>query len=487
MEIPKEFPSHSLLLTSLYENVRKTPEKPALIFTDGTPVTYSELWEEVGKAAVRLQSLAEAGQNIMLAGDKSKDFVIWYLAAHAAGVRAVIVDAKTNAAHLDHYITTTSPVALFGLEQDGISQLPAIVELAETPGWETYKAPEITDREPADIMFTSGTTGEPKGVMLSHRNIYASATNINLFIGNTAEDTELIGLPLVHSFGLGRLRCNLIKGATVVLHDGFGNLPKVFAAIEKYGVTGFGMVPAVWNYIVRFSGERIARFADRIRYIEIGSAAMPEEEKERLMRLFPDTRICMHYGLTEASRSLFTEFHSAPNLRTIGTSANPSEVEVGIFDETGHPVDDGEEGELCVKGNMVISSYLNPAQNADAFFGDWFRTGDWGSRDKDGLFYLASRKKDLINVGGKKVSPVEIEDVLEKIGVGESMCVAIPDPKGVLGSVPKVLLVKGTFTKPLEQIREELRGVLEPYKFPAGFEVVDSIPKTPNGKKKRTI
>lgn len=481
----KELPSHSPLLMTLLQNVEKTPEKVVLILSDGTSIIYSELWKKLGTAALWLHENIGIGESIMLGGDKSLDFVCWYLGAHATGVRAVVIDAKTNAAHLDHYVSSMSPTALLGIEYGGIPNLPHLSEMEESKGWDRYRHPEITDKDIADIMFTSGTTGEPKGVMLSHANIFGSATNINRFIGNGPDEIEFLGLPLVHSFGLGRLRCNLIKGSTIVLHDGFGNLPKVFSVIDKYGVTGFGMVPAVWNYIVRFSGERIGRFSNQIRYIEIGSAAMPKEEKERLMRLFPDTKICMHYGLTEASRSLFTEFHSAPNLDTIGKSVNPEEIEVAILDEIGQPVPDGEDGEICVRGNMVISSYLNLDQNREAFFGGWFRTGDWGRRDSDGLFYLASRKKDLINVGGKKISPAEIEDALERVGVGESMCVAVPDPKGVLGSVPKALLVRGTFTKSIDNIREELRPLLETYKFPAIFEVVESIPKTTNGKKKR--
>lgn len=484
----KKFPPHSPLLSALRDNVAKTPDKTALILTDGNHITYSELWKKIGLAAIWLQRNIGVGKRVLLGSDKSLDFIVWYLGAHAGGNSAVIVDAKTNAEYLNHYLDSTSPEAVFGIEGFEIRPLPSMTRCEEeaSEGWEAYRNPGVNVDDVADIMFTSGTSGVPKGVMLSHANIFGSASNINSFIGNSPADIELLALPLVHSFGLGRLRCNLIKGSTIVLHDGFGNLPKVFSAIENYGVTGFGMVPAVWNYIVRYSGERIARFSDRINYIEIGSASMPKEEKQRLMRLFPETKLCMHYGLTEASRSLFTEFHSAPNLETIGSSVNQESVVVAIFDETGKQMTDEEEGEICVKGNMVISSYLNLVDNKEAFFGEWFRTGDWGWKDSDGNFYLASRKKDLINVGGKKVSPVEIEDLLERIGVGESMCIAIPDPKGVLGFVPKAMLVKGTFTKPIEDIKEELRNIIEPYKFPAEFEVVDYIPKTSNGKKKRT-
>ena len=336
-------------------------------------------------------------------------------------------------------------------------------------------------------MFTTGTTGAPKGVCLSHANIAGSAENINAFIGNTSEEVEVLGLPLSHSFGLGRLRCTLLKGATMVLVGNFANLKVFFNALEQYHATGFGMVPAVWQYIRKFSGTRIGKFAPQIKYIEIGSAAMPLEDKQLLMDLFPNTRICMHYGLTEASRSFFMEFHAnKDNLQTIGIPTS-SMIEAKVFDECGHECGINEDGEICVKGNMVIHSYYLAEDNQNAFFGDYFRTGDWGHRDSNGLYYLVSRKKELINVGGKKISPALIEDAIIALGFDDCACISIPDPKGILGEVPKAFIQKGKSELTFEEIKSKLSETLEPYEVPVVYEWIDRIPRTSSGKIQRLL
>lgn len=204
------------------------------------------------------------------------------------------------------------------------------------------------------------------------------------------------------------------------------------------------------------------------------------------MELFPHTRICMHYGLTEASRSLFMEFHEyADDLTSIGTPVT-GEVEVKILSDEGVELPTGESGELCVKGNMVLKSYLAGTDTEEAFWGDYFRTGDCAYKSESGHYYLVSRKKEMINVGGKKVSPVEIEDAVIALGgVADCICVAMKDPKGLLGEVPRVYVLKSGTTRTLEEIRGELRNRIESYKMPVEFDWVDKIPMTSSGKKQR--
>lgn len=478
---------HSRLIQSIFTHAEDTPSKVALYAVDGAPLSYSQLRDRITQASAFLIGLGlQKGDRIMLSAQKEVEFVFLYFGAHLAGIVNVVVDAKNNREHLDYIASVVKPALGVGLEVGGCRCLPFdAIDLEKRQTVEHNV--EADENDAADIMFTSGTTGRPKGVVLSHFNIFSSASNINRFIGNRAGDVELLGLPICHSFGLGRLRCNMLTGATVVLHNGFANLKSVFNAFEKYAVTGFGMVPAVWAYIKKFSGDRIGKFARQMNYIEIGSAALPIEDKALLCSLFPHTRICMHYGLTEASRSVFMEFHeNIGDLSTVGKSVTP-EVDVKIFREDGSEAWPDEEGEICVKGDMVMQSYYLPEDNASAFINGYFKTGDWGRKSQSGNLYLVARKKELINVGGKKVSPVEIEYALEKVGVGESMCVAVPDPDGVLGEVPKALLVKGSFTKGIDEIRKTLSGLLESYKMPRIFETVNSIPKTASGKKKRTV
>lgn len=479
--------SHSPLLQAIYAHAVSEPDKVALVSTNGEEITYTKLVTAIERASAFLHDAGiKKGDRVMLSAQKEIEFVYFYFGAHLAGIINVVVDAKNNAGHLEYINSVTKASLAIGMRLEGCPSFDYdTLKFPSEP--DLVQAPDISPESTADIMFTSGTTGNPKGVRLSHFNIYSSAANINGFIKNTEADIELLGLPICHSFGLGRLRCNMLSGGTVILHNGFANLKSVFDTIARYDVTGFGMVPAIWAYIKKFSGTRIGQYASQIRYIEIGSAAMPLEDKKMLAELFPDTRICMHYGLTEASRAAFMEFHeNISDLTTAGKSVS-SFVEIMIADENGKKAIPGQEGEICIKGNMVTSSYYDDSDNEGAFVNGYFRTGDWGYMSDDNRLYIVARKKELINVGGKKVSPVEIEEALAKIGVGESMCVAVKDPDGILGEVPKVMLVKGSFTISIDEIKYGLRQSLEVYKLPRFYEIVDSIPKTSSGKKKRIV
>jgi long-chain acyl-CoA synthetase len=406
-----------------------------------------------------MQSLGlRAGDRILLSAQKEPEFIYIYFAAHLLGVVNVVVDSSAPRERLDYILGIVKPTVCFGDSKgdDGCRSIPFDAIPLDDAAEVHLELPHLEATDVADVMFTTGTTGAPKGVCLSHANISGSASNTNGFIGTCADDVEALALPLSHSFGLGRLRCVLSVGATLVLVGNFANLKSFFTVLDQEHVTGFGMVPAVWQYIKRLSGRRIAKFADQLRYIEIGSAAMPIEDKLLLMELFPKTRLCMHYGLTEASRALFSEFHAnASNLESVGRPAS-SRVEVQVLGEDGQRLAAGVDGEICVRGNMVCQSYYLPKDNDDAFYGDWFRTGDWGHCDENGDFYLTGRKKELINVGGEKVSPAAIEDAILSLGVKDCACVAVSDPNGVLGEVPKAYLVKGDTPIEFDDIKSRL-------------------------------
>lgn len=477
--------SYSPLLQAINNHARTCTSKIALIAGE-QQVSYGELWTNILHAASFLYGMGlRHADSILLSASKELDFVYLYLGGHLLGIKNVIIDPNSNEDRKKYIISVTQPKCVFGFYEAGVHSmdygevnLAASVDFVQSP---------CLSSDIADVMFTTGTTGNPKGVLLSHLNIYASAVNINGYIGNGPTDIEVLGLPLCHSFGLGRLRCTLINGATIVILGNFANIKLFFQTIEKYNVTIFGMVPAVWNYIRKFSGTRIGRYASQIKYIEIGSAPLSLEEKEELVCLFPHTRICMHYGLTEASRAIFMEFHEYRNcLTSIGRPVS-EEVSVQIRNIEGKECPVGVEGELCIKGNMVTSSYLLPEDNVDAFWGDYFRTGDYGYMDEHGLIYLTGRLKELINVGGKKVSPVEVEDAIVGLGIEDCACIGVADPKGVLGEVVKAYLVKGKSDLTIEDVANRLVGLLEDYKIPVEYEWVNEIPKTTSGKKQRLL
>jgi long-chain acyl-CoA synthetase len=477
---------HSTLLCDIDAHATNTPDKIALVEGD-TRITYSQLASRIKTCASFLQTLGlQAGDRILLSAQKEQEFIYVYFAAHLLGIVNVVVDSAAPRERLDYIIGVVKPVVCFGdAYQGGACRWIPFGDVPQEESQGVLEVPQLHSTDVADVMFTTGTTGAPKGVCLSHANISGSAYNTNGFIGTQADDIEALALPLSHSFGLGRLRCVFSVGATLVLVSNFANLKHFFTVLEKERVTGFGMVPAAWQYIKRFSGRRIGKFADQLRYIEIGSAAMPIEDKQLLMELFPTTRVCMHYGLTEASRALFSEFHAnANNLDSVGRPASAL-VEVRVLDEKGKQLDPGIDGEICVRGNMVCCSYYLDKDNESAFYGEWFRTGDWGHQDEDGNFYLTGRKKELINVGGEKVSPATIEDAIMSLGLKDCACVAVNDPNGVLGEVPKAFLVKGDADISIDDIKHRLVQLLPPHEIPVEWEWIDSIPRTLSGKIQR--
>lgn len=478
---------HSGVLTAIVRHAHSTPDKIALV-SDVERVTYAQLAQRIVGAARFLQSVGlQPGDHIILSARKELEFVYCYFAAHLTGIVNVVVDPAAPADRLEYICDLVKPSAVIGLSLMTGHGKPISFEEVDLTMGDSMKqwqhVPQADDV--ADVMFTTGTLGRPKGVCLTHANLAGAVANINGFVQNGDSDVEALGLPLSHSFGLGRLRCVLSTGGTMILVGNFANLKAFFNVLEAEHVTGFGMVPAVWQYIKRLSGRRIARFADQLQYIEMGSAPLSVEDKRLLIELFPTTRLCMHYGLTEASRALFSEFHyDADNLETIGKPVS-SQVEACILNGDGTPVPDGVDGELCVRGNMVMRSYLLPEDNVGAFHGDWFRTGDWGHRDASGNYYFTGREKELINVGGEKVSPATIEDAIRSLGVADCACIAIPDPNGVLGEVPKAYLQRGANQPDIEEVKQRLSQLLPPHEVPVQWEWIDRIPRTSSGKIQR--
>ena len=469
----------------IFDHAQNTPDKVALISGD-TEITYSQLWDYCLCSAEKLKQdyHLKKGDRVILSAAGNIEFVYAYFGVHIAGGICVPIDPDTNQTRFEYIEKSTTPVCVMGLLHNVKKETIPFSDVVNGTSKATYIAPEQS--QVADILFTTGTTGAPKGVALSYNNLSAAARNINAFIGNTSSDVELLALPVSHSFGLGRLRCSLSKGATVVMLGTFANVKKFFKEMARCQVTMFAMVPASWGFIKKMSGKYIGKFADQLKFIEIGSSFMPVEDKELLMSLLPKTRICMHYGSTEASRSAFMEFHTyKDNLLSIG-KASPN-VEIKIFTSQGTPAALGEEGEVCVKGEHVTCSYWNetPERFASDFYDGYFRTGDCGTMDAEGNIYLKSRIKEMINVGGKKVSPMEVEDILNTIpGIKESACIGIPDPGIVLGEVVKAFIVADDNLSD-EEIMQQLRPQLEVYKLPVEIERINAIPKTGSGKIQR--
>ncbi|MFQ5451650.1 MAG: class I adenylate-forming enzyme family protein [Nitrospinaceae bacterium] len=482
------------LLERIFHHVTACPDKIALV-REKEVISYGELGERIRVSASVLKAAGvHPGDRVILAAENSPAFVYGYLATHALSAIAVPVDPQSTDATLEFLVREVEPKAIFTARKfDSPSlRVRGIEELSSANGEggnEALTPPGPSPRDAADILYTTGTTGKPKGVVLTHGNILSAAENINAFIGNHASDRELLPLPLSHSFGLGRLRCNLLAGGGLVLANGFLFVGEIFELMKQWRTTGFCFVPSGLAVLFQLSGDQIGEFADQLKYIEIGSAPMPRDHKERLLRLLPSTRICMHYGLTEASRSSFIDFNrSGDKLESAGTPS--PNVEIQIVGDCGQSLPPGQTGRIHIRGPHVMQRYWNqPELTRETLMDGWLRTEDIGYLDEEGFLFLEGRETDLVNVGGRKVAPKQVEDALNQHpDITDCACLGVPDPNGLSGESVQAFLVsdQDPHCKPSKRdLTVFLRRFLEPYKIPADFVWVDAIPKTRSGKIQR--
>jgi len=473
--VPEDVPI-STIVEAFAERAARHPDRVALI-AGARRVTYGRLWERARAAASDFARAGVApGDRVLLSAPSSPAFAYGYLGAHLVGAVAVPLDPHAPAPRREELIRRASPKLAFG---PGFRDLE---ELESVPaGKDAFKRPAAESL--ADLLFTTGTTGRPKGVRLTHGNLAAAARHINAVIGNGEDDVEVVPLPLYHSFGLGRLRCTLVAGGTVVLVEGFKLPGEVFSALEKHQATGLVGVPAGFAVLLRFGAKGLGPSAGRLRYVEIGSAAMPPAHKHALMELLPTTRLWMHYGLTEASRSAFIEFHRhRERLDTVGLPA-PG-VRFRVRTEEGGDARPGTAGLLWIAGDHVSPGYWDDPELSSRIFQDgWMCTGDVAHVAADGFVSLHGRKDDMINVGGFNVSPDEVERALEEHpGVREAACIGVPDPRQIAGHVVQAFLVPRGEGATDDELSAWVAARLEPYKIPARYQRVDSLPRTSSGK-----
>jgi long-chain acyl-CoA synthetase len=474
------------VIEALREQASRNPDSIALIANQRT-ITYSELWARAVAVACNLSERGiEPGHRILLVAPSVPEFAYGYFGAHLIGAIVVALDPSAPPARTNALIERVQPKVAF--TAGALTGATCPVRSIEELGSLELKKRDFTLPSPdlvADLMFTTGTTGRPKGVRLTHGNLFASASHINEVIANQSGDVEVVPLPLNHSFGLGRLRCNILAGGTVVLVKGFRMPGEIFTALERNRATGLVGVPAGFAVLLRFGKRGLGPFAGQLRYIEIGSAPMPLEHKHALMELLPQTRLFMHYGLTEASRSTFIEFHrDRDHLDTVGKPA--PRVRVEIRDEEGAVCTPGQVGMLWLSGAHIAAGYWeDQSLTASVFRNGWVRTGDMARLDENGFVYLHGRKDDMINVGGFNVWPDEVEQVLEMHpSIQEAGCVGMTDPRQIAGQVVAAYLVAkpGQASADDHELSEWVASRLEPYKVPAQYHWVSALPRSASGK-----
>ena len=350
---------------------------------------------------------------------------------------------------------------------------------------EQEPAPELAGGDAQDtavILYTSGTTGKPKGAELTHANLYRNSAGVSQKLGEMSHADVLLGaLPLFHSFGQTCTMNSAVSvGATVTMLPRF-DPDKALAIIERDRVTIFQGVPTMYNAMLHSQSCEDAD-CSTLRVCMSGGAAMPAE----LMRAFEEKFGCIileGYGLSETSP--VASFNHPDRERKPGSIGTPIEgVEMQVWDDDGNEVPQGEVGEIVIRGHNLMKGYWNREDSTKEAITDdgWFRTGDMAKMDEDGYFFIVDRKKDLIIRGGYNVYPREIEEVLyEHPAIQEAAVVGVPHDE--LGEeVGAAVVLKEGESVDADELRSYVKEQVAAYKYPRKIWFVDELPKGPTGK-----
>jgi long-chain acyl-CoA synthetase len=483
------------LASNLLRTAARYPDRVALRL-DERAMSYTDLDELSARAAGWLRGRGIApGDRIGLMAPNVLDFVVLYHAILRAGAIVVPMNPLLKAREVGYYLNDSGASLLLAWHAaaDEASAgadrartpyviIPASGLAAELSGAEPFR--QVVPREPSDtavILYTSGTTGEPKGAEITHHNL---VTNVEVtrttLLELTHEDVILGALPLFHSFGqtVG-MSCAVASGACLTLLTRF-DPGHAIEIIKRDRVTVLPGVPTMYAAILHYAGGGAAD-AQSLRLCVSGGAAMPVE----LMRAFEKAFGCIileGYGLSETSPvASFNHPHRPRKPGTIGTAI--AGVDMRVQDNEGNPVAPGAIGEIAIRGDNVMKGYWRrPEDTAAAMVGGWFRTGDLGRVDEDGYFSIVDRKKDMIIRGGFNVYPREIEEVLyEHPAVAEAAVIGVPDER--LGEeVAAAVTLKPGHTATPEELRDLVKSQLAAYKYPRRVWLVDELPKGDTGK-----
>lgn len=433
------------IFETLEQSIRRfaaeTPSKVAAICPGGS-ITYATLWDAV---QTRTESLRREGlepcRPYVFRASQDIDFLVTYCAVHNLGAIAV---------PLEHACSQENFQAVY----DEVTSC-------------TF------DEEIADILYTTGTTGKSKGVMLSKTALASCADNFICDLHFTDDLLFIISGPLSHIASLFKIHPTLTVGATVYILDGMKDINAFFNVFElPYNSFATFMVPASIRLLMQFSFDRLCSLSDRIAFIETGAAPISSSDMERLSKALPHSRLYNTYGGTEIGAVCTYDFNDGRYMEgCIGRPMKNSSVRVT------------EQGNIIVSGLTIMSGYVADAEStAKVIVNGDICGADLGYEDDEGMIHITGRSGDVINVGGYKVNPVEVENAAQSFAaVKDCICIAAEHP--VIGTVLKLLVV----TPEGEELDKRalalhLKSRLDAFKIPVYYESVDAIQRTYNGK-----
>ncbi len=471
------------------------PDRP--VFSTGDSVTsYARLNQTANRVATALIGLdIQPDDLIGIYAPNSGDWITIYYGVLKAGAVPVTLSSQLSKDELSLLLNHSKPRMVFtsaekldslegfrssgGLEKiicpGGDLDMKQLTEL----GSASFKARDRDRGDTAAILYTGGTTGTPKGVMLSHENINTSIHNVVFNERSTHEDRALCFLPFNHVFGqMHIMNATILSGGCLEMLPAF-DMDKILGLLAAGRVTKLFAVPTIYT---RFLGlDRLKERLGQVQYCFSAAASMAADTV-RQWKAQAGLAIYEGYGMTEAAPVVTYNHYYRHVIGSVGTAA-PG-VEIQIRDQEGHTLEQGLEGEICVRGRNIMQGYLNnPEGTRDVFWEDgWFRSGDIGRFDRNDYLYIVDRLKDMIITGGENVYPKEVEDVLyARPEVEECAIIGLPDPEWGERVTAFIVARAGEKIDP-QALKAFLKSRISAFKVPKEFRAVSELPKSPAGK-----
>lgn len=482
----------------------------ACLTSHGTTVSYSEVNSQANKLANGLLAMGVGkAQRVAILGENSLEHLLLFMAAGKIGAVAVSLNYRLAPMELAYILKDSQTRVLLMLDNEFLgtleamrAELPAGLQLLtrKQPGsvdWENWIAeqadtPPDTAVEPGDAMlqlYTSGTTGNPKGVVSTHQNLLAECVMNTTFMPHrpSVGMADIICAPLFHIGGAGSVIVGIYGGAEIILHRTF-DPATVVDDIENYPVNSIFMVPAMIMAVLGLPGIEQRDFSN-LKQVYYGASPISEAVLRRAMAVF-DVEFVQMYGMTETTGTV-VNLSQADHARALAgrpellRSCGRPSVGVGlkIMDPAGSEVPCGEVGEIWVKSDTNLQSYYNlPEETARSLTDGWVHTGDAGYVDEEGYLYLKDRIKDMVVSGGENIYPVEVENAIaHHEAVLDVAVIGVPNEKFGEALLAFVVLKEGSSMDAAELI-EFCRDRIAGYKIPRQLEIISEMPRNPSGK-----
>ncbi|WP_319562170.1 AMP-binding protein [Marispirochaeta sp.] len=496
-----------LVHTLLEQSCRNYPEKEALWFR-GSWMIYREIEDQANRIGQFLVNEGlTRGDRVVLLLENSFAFVCAYFGILKAGGVVVGLNTEITAEDLEYLVVNSDAGFLFidenrlhlfeavrknlaGLKRvvlNGVSDVPAgfaAVPLSLVLEKSSPEPPDVwvIDLDLAEIVYTSGSTGVPKGVMLTHLNLVSNMRSIVEYFSLTPEDRMMVILPFTYIYGKSLLLSHVMIGGSLVIDNRFTFPNSILETMRKTSVTGFAGVPSTYSILLSRSSLRKQEFPS-LRYVSQAGGHMAVSLAKEVKEAFSPAELWVMYGATEAAPRL-SYLHPSMLDAKLGSIGTPvPNVDLFVADEEGKPLATGEEGEIVARGSNIMKGYWkDPDGTAEVLKNGLYFTGDLGKADDDGYIFIVGRKKDIIKVKGFRVSAKEIEErLLELDGVIEAAVIGVPDP--VLGEAVKAFVVLQEASSLDEQeVLRRLQPHLSAFKLPKQIEFRKELPKNKSGK-----